>query len=106
MFVITIYPSTLLHQLEYQVDLDSVYEVAGSNRPVYKLAKVHTQERNQFELLVQVVYADNQVSEHIASKPFLIKTKRMKEEPAGILVDNKFLLSFLFLQILLICDWN
>jgi len=67
------------------VDLDSVYKVDGSDRPVYKLAKVHTQERNQFELLVQVVFTDNEVSTHFKSKPFLIKTKRINDEPAGII---------------------
>jgi len=66
--------------LEYQVDLDSVYKMDGSERPVYKLAKVHTQERNLFELLVQIVFTDNNVSDQIKSKPFLIKTKRLSEE--------------------------
>lgn len=65
---------------EYQVDLDSVYKMEGSERPVYKLAKVHTQERNLFELLVQVVFGDSEASEKIKSKPFLIKTKRLNDE--------------------------
>lgn len=66
--------------LEYQVDLDSVYKMDGSERPVYKLAKVHTQERNLFELLVQMVFTDNNVSGQFKSKPFLIKTKRLSDE--------------------------
>ncbi len=66
------------------MDLDSVYKMDGSDRPVYKLAKVHTQERNLFELLVQVVLTNNKVSEQIKSKPFLIKTKRMNDELAGM----------------------
>ncbi|XP_078354085.1 uncharacterized protein LOC144638728 isoform X1 [Oculina patagonica] len=66
--------------LEYQVDLDSVHKMDRSDRPVYKLAKVHTQERNLFELLVQVVFINNEFSEQIKSKPFLIKTKRMNDE--------------------------
>ena len=70
------------------MDLDSVYKVEGSDRPVYKLAKVHTQERNQFELLVEVVFANNDVSECIKSKPFLIKTKRINEEPTGMFLDK------------------
>ena len=70
-------------QLEYQVDLDSVYKMDGSERPVYKLAKVHTQERNLFELLVQIVFTDNNVSDQFKSKPFLIKTKRLSEEQIG-----------------------
>lgn len=65
------------------MDLDSVYKMDGSERPVYKLAKVHTQERNLFELLVQIVFTDNKVSDHITSKPFLIKTKRLSEEQIG-----------------------
>ena len=71
-------------QLEYQVDLDSVYKKDGSDRPVYKLAKVHTQERNLFELLVQVVFINNEASEQIKSEPFLIKTKRLNEELLGM----------------------
>lgn len=66
------------------MDLDSVYKKDGSERPVYKLAKVHTQDRNLFELLVQVVFTNNQVSEQIKSKPFLLKTKRLNEESAGM----------------------
>ncbi|XP_022793901.1 uncharacterized protein LOC111332743 isoform X2 [Stylophora pistillata] len=67
--------------LECQVDLDSVYKMDGSERPVYKLAKVHTTERNLFELVVQVVFSDSEVSEQIKSNPFLIKTKRLNDEP-------------------------
>lgn len=66
------------------MDLDSVYKKDGSERPVYKLAKVHTQERNLFELLVQVVFTNNEVSEQIKSKPFLIKTKRLNDELVGM----------------------
>lgn len=66
------------------MDLDSVYKKDGSERPVYKLAKVHTQDRNLFELLVQVVFTNNQVSEQIKSKPFLLKTKRLNEEVTGM----------------------
>lgn len=66
------------------MDLDSVYKKDGSDRPVYKLAKVHTQERNLFELLVQVVFTNNEVSEQIKSKPFLIKTKRLNDEVVGM----------------------
>lgn len=73
--------------VEYQVDLDSVYEIEGSKRPVYKLAKVHTQERNKFELLVQVTFDNGEVSELFKSKPFLIKTKRINDEPAGTIID-------------------
>lgn len=73
--------------VEYQVDLDSVYEIEGSKRPVYKLAKVHTQERNKFELLVQVTFDNGEVSEFFKSKPFLIKTKRINDEPAGTIID-------------------
>ncbi len=66
------------------MDLDSVYKMDGSDRPVYKLAKVHTQERNLFELLVQVVFINNEFIEQIKSKPFLIKTKRLNEELVGM----------------------
>lgn len=66
------------------MDLDSVYKKDGSDRPVYKLAKVHTHERNLFELLVQIVFTDNKVSDQIKSKPFLIKTKRLSEEQIGM----------------------
>ena len=69
----------------YQVDLDSVYEIPGSNRPVYKLAKYQMQVRNQFELLVQVEFSDDEVSDHVKSKPFMIKTKSNNDEPAGII---------------------
>lgn len=63
--------------------MDSVYKMDGSERPVYKLAKVHTQERNLFELLVQIVFTDNNVSGQFKSKPFLIKTKRLSDEQIG-----------------------
>ena len=66
------------------MDLDSVYKKDGSERPVYQLAKVHTQDRNLFELLVQVVFTNNQVSEQIKSNPFLLKTKRLNEEVTGM----------------------
>lgn len=69
------------------MDLDSVYEIEGSKRPVYKLAKVHTQERNKFELLVQVTFDNGEVSECFTSKPFLIKTKRINDESAGTKID-------------------
>ena len=72
------------------MDLDSVYEVHGSDRPVYKLSKVHTQERNQFELLVQVVFTNDELSEHIKSKPFLIRTKRINDEPAGMVSVDQY----------------
>lgn len=60
----------------------------GSERPVYKLAKVHTTERNLFELVVQVVFSDSEVSEQIKSNPFLIKTKRLNDEPLGMSTRN------------------
>ncbi len=70
------------------MDLDSVHKMDRSDRPVYKLAKVHTQERNLFELLVQVVFIINEItteiSKQIKSKPFLIKTKRMNDELVGM----------------------
>lgn len=81
-------PSSRNFQQEYQVDLDSVYKMEGSERPVYKLAKVHTQERNLFELLVQVVFGDSEASEQIKSKPFLIKTKRLNDELPGMSIMN------------------
>ncbi|XP_068741090.1 uncharacterized protein [Montipora capricornis] len=75
--------------LVYQVDLDSVYEIPESNRPVYKLAKYQMQVRNQFELLVQVEFSDDEVSDHVKSKPFMIKTKSNNDELAENLVCHK-----------------
>ena len=61
------------------MDLDSVYH--GRSSPVYALARVNTLEKNKFELLVQVVFSNGEVSERFKSEPFVIRTltKRTSE---------------------------
>lgn len=62
----------------YQVNLDSVY--GGPERPVYELARVKMDERNKYELLVQVHFVNGWTSAMFISAPFLVRTKNKNDD--------------------------
>ena len=67
-------------QYYFSVNLDSVYD--GPIAPVYQLAKVEMDKRNNFQLLVELSFYNglDEETQQFYSKPFMM---RCKNDPAN-----------------------
>lgn len=65
----------------FSVDLNSIYH--GPKKPAYELAKVETEQRNQFQLTVEVQYGGGSMYQEFTSIPFLLRTKTRPKKDNG-----------------------